>query len=149
MINRSEICMEARSWFHTPYQHQQMVKGPLGGVDCAMFVVGVALSCGLIGEDLLDNIPPYPRDWHLHQEDPMLTSIMESFGCKKKKSLRPFAGDIVVFSLKNVPCHLGIMLEDNTFIHANAGSIQKVVVTPLERFWKKHLTELYKFPGVR
>ena len=148
MITREDICAEAIEWTATPYQHQQMVKGLNGGVDCAMFIVGVALNVGLIDKNDLKNIPPYPREWHMHHDTPLLTDIMQSFGCINKETDDLEKGDIVVFSLRTVPCHLGIMLHDNLFVHANAGTQQKVVITPLERFWKKNLTQVYKFPGI-
>lgn len=145
---RLRICKEALSWIGTPYQHQAMVKGKDGAVDCAMLIAGVALNIGLVQRDDLKDIPNYPKEWHLHQDIPMLTDIMKSFGCEKKKSLYAHPADIIVFKIGRVPSHLGIMLENNKMIHAFGGANKQVVVNEFGEQWKKRLVEVYRFPGL-
>ena len=151
MISRKQqaICDEARTWLGTPFQHQAMVKG--SGVDCAMFVAGVALNVGLVSPDELINIPNYPREWHLHQDFPMLNTIMESFGCKKVDidSIEAIdAGDILVFKFGRVPSHLGLMLENGEMIHAYSGSVNKVVINSVSAQWIDRFVGVYRLPGV-
>lgn len=144
---RLEICEEAITWMGTPWQHQACVKNV--AVDCAMFVAGVALNVGLTTKEELKKVPNYPKDWHLHKDEPILLDIMKSFGCKKKKKelLRP--GDIVVFKIGRVPSHLGIMLENNIFIHALYGAGKKeVVMNSLSGKWVERFQEVYNFPRV-
>lgn len=147
---RSQICRAARSWKGTPYQHQQRVKGPMGGVDCAMFIAGVALDVELITTEDLKKVPPYPREWNVHSEVPMLTDVMKSFGCTQKVRNTPYPADIVVFKIGRVPSHLGILLDGHikTFMHALSPPVGRVDETPLEDVWKKRLVEVYKFPGL-
>ena len=148
---RHAICEEANTWLDTPYQHQAMVKGLDGAVDCAMLVVGVALECGLITKEDITKVPNYSREWHMHQDIAMLTELMESFGCKKKKvtTIRP--GDIVVFQLGRVASHLGIVMNRKVpcVIHAYAGSIQKVTANQLTGKWLDRVASIYNFPGVK
>lgn len=143
---RQAICDEARTWIDTPFQHQAMVKH--SGVDCAMLCAGVALNTGLITEEHLVGVPNYPREWHLHKDFPMLNMIMEWFGCQEKTSMKPYPGDILVFKFGKVPSHLGIMLDDNTMIHAYSGSVNKVVINSIAAQWTDRLVQVYKFPGV-
>jgi len=149
---RKELQQEALSWEGTPYLHQQMVKGPDGGVDCAKYVAAVALQVGLVTREVFDTIPPYPREWAIHHEIPLLSETMKLIGCKKKRTLNANPGDIVVFKIGRVPSHLGIMLGgqyEGCFIHACAPPLGKVTITPLEAQWRKRLIEVYRFPGVK
>lgn len=146
---RRAIVAEAAEWLETPYQHQAMVKHE--GVDCAMLVVGVALNCGLITKEDVKKVPNYSREWHMHQDIPLIQQIMESFGCKQKKgdTIRP--GDIVIFKMGRVPSHLGIVCEEEEpyIIHAYAGSIQKVTANQLAGKWIDRVSGIYTFPGVK
>lgn len=144
---RQSIIDEALTWIDTPYQHQARVKG--AGVDCAMLVTGVAYNIGLVTSDDLVKIPNYPRDWHLHKDEPILTKIMESFGCVEINANKAKPGDIVVFQLGRCASHLGILLQDNKVIHAFGGSINKVIVNELSGKWKERMIQVYKFPGVK
>lgn len=145
---RKEIIAEANEWIDTPWQHQACVKG--AGVDCAMFVAGVARNVGLVSEEEMKTIPKdYPKDWHFHQDFPLLPYIMEQLQCveKDKKYMRP--GDILVFKVGRVPSHLGILLEDNIFIHAYSGGNKTVVMNSLSAQWIDRLEQVYKFPGIK
>ena len=143
---RQAICDEARTWIDTPFQHQAMVKGT--AVDCAMLCVGVALNVGLIKKRDLINVPNYPRQWNINQDYPMLTVIMESFGCQEKAVNKMYPGDILVFEYAKVPAHLGILLEDGNIIHAYSASVNKVVINSLAAQYLDKLIQVYKFPGV-
>jgi len=145
---RQEICDEAKTWMGTPWQHQACVKGV--GVDCAMFVAGVAKSVGLIEKDDFKIIPNYPKDWHLHHDIPMLLHLMELFGCKEKINKKARPGDIVIFKIGRVPSHLGILLEDNVFIHALHGAaMNEVVMNGLTAAWSDRLVGVYNFPRIK
>lgn len=146
---RQLVCDVAKTWLDTPYRHQAMVKGEDGAVDCAMLVVGVALECNLITREDTALIPNYPREWHLHNDYPLLTPLLESFGCKEKGVDKLYPGDILVFKLGNTESHLGILLEDGTMIHAyGSQTVNKVAINSLSGKWLRRLTKVYKFPGL-
>ena len=146
MITRQQIIDEALTWVGTPYQHQAMCKGY--GVDCAMLAAGVSKQLGLLTVDDLKNIPPYPRDWHMHQDFPMLTDSMKAIGCIQKNIEDRLPGDIVVFKIGRVPSHLGILVTQDSMVHAYGNSGQKVVVTPIDDAWLKRMIDVYAYPGV-
>lgn len=146
--DRIKICYEAVSWLGTPYQHQAMVKGESGGVDCAMFIAGTALGAGLIGREDIEKIPPYPAEWHYHSDFPMLTEVMKSFGCEMKNGFETECGDILAFQIGKTVSHLGIYLGDQYFIHAEGRGPMKVTTTTLNGPWEDRLVEIYTFPGI-
>lgn len=137
---------EAMEWFGTPWQHQACVKG--AGVDCAMFVAGVALNVGLISKEDFEVIPSYPKDWHFHQDFAIMPMLMEAMGCKLKPPGDIVPGDILVFKVARVPSHMGIMLEDNIFIHAYTGGKKCVIENSLSAQWADRLQQVFTFPGV-
>lgn len=143
---RKEIIREADEWIGTPWQHQACVKG--AGVDCAMLVAGVARNVGLLSEEEMKTIPNYPKDWHFHQDFALLPYIMEQLNCKEKDIRYKRPGDILVFKIGRVPSHLGILLEDNIFIHSYSGGNGVVVKNGLSAQWVDRLKHIYKFPGV-
>ena len=144
---RTEIIEEADGWLGTPWQHQACVKG--AGVDCAMLIAGIARNVGLITSEEMKEIPPYPKDWHFHQDFALLPFIMEKLDCKEKQKRYMRAGDILVFKIGRVPSHLGILLEDNIFMHAYSGGNSQVVKNSLSAQWVDRLTNVYKFPGIK
>ena len=150
-VTRNDIAEEAESWLKTPYLHQAMIKGKDGGVDCAMLIAGVAINLGIMDESIKKDIPAYPMDWHFHNDVPLMTDIMEIFGCKKRK-IKSLAslniGDIVTFKLGRVPSHLGIYVGDNFFIHAYGG-VKTVVKNELSAQWADRFHSAYRYPGVK
>jgi len=146
---RLAVLDEALEWIDTPYQHQAMVKGEDGGVDCAMLIAGVALNTGLVSREGMSLVPNYPAEWHLHNNYPLLTPLLESFGCTKKSVERMHVGDILVFKLGNTESHLAILYHDNYMIHAYGGrSVNRVTMNGLTGKWLRRLTSVYKFPGL-
>lgn len=110
MSKRDEIISEAMTWFRTPWHHCARIKGV--GVDCAQFLIGVYVGVGLIPEP---NIAPYPRDWHLHKEEPRFLNQLLKYADKVEV---PQAGDIIMFKYARHAAHGGIMLDETKVIHA-------------------------------
>ena len=148
MITQSErIVAEAMTWIGTPYHHQACVKG--AGVDCAMLIVGVARNIGL---EVL-NIPTnYSPQWHIHQDDPWLIRVIESYGCKQVPIEETKPGHIICFKVGRTFGHLGIMVDDTTFIHAvirpgaKGSELGEVMRVTLGADWKKRHQATYEFP---
>ena len=148
-VTRKQIIAEALTWLDTPWRHQAMIKGTEGGVDCAMFLVGVAKNLGMLDEDTINSIPNYPKDWHFHNTESMMIPIIESLGAEKIYMSQSRPGDILLFKVGRCESHMGIKLAEDMFIHAyTSASTKKVLVMRMDDAWKKRLTHAYKFPGV-
>lgn len=144
MVTRNEIVEEARSWIGTPWQHQAMVKGH--GVDCAMLIAGICLNTGLITEDDLNMIPPYPKDWHFHNKESMLIPILELFPVHEIPIEEATTADIIMFKVANCESHLGLKTDDGWFIHAfSSTKVNKVLESRLDDRWARRLTRAYRF----
>ena len=140
------IITEARSWIGTPYQHQARLKGV--GVDCAMMIADICLTLNLITKEQLKMIPPYPATWHVTDDKPILTDLMKEFGCKQINRYDYQPGDVLVFKVGRVPSHLAILTDQNTMIHAQGGTINKVTECSFSASWVKRMVEVYRLPGV-
>ena len=105
---------------------------------------------GLLKDEDIKLIPNYPKDWHLHHDIPMMTQIMELYGCQEKTLASARPGDILTFKVGRGPSHLGILLEDNVFIHALYGGGKKeIVMSSLSAQWTNRLVQVFKFPGIK
>lgn len=142
---RTKIVDNALTWYNTPYHHHARIKGV--GVDCAQLIVGVAVECNIITDNDVERVPNYPIQWHLHNKEERLLSVLESFGCVEIDRQDAQMGDIVAFRFGRVSSHLGIIVNDTQFIHAHC-SIGKVVINTLSGDWDKRWEHTYRFPGV-
>ena len=64
-----------------------------------MLVAGICINLNLLSEEHLKHIPPYPRDWHMHKDIPLLTNIVDKMGCVRKSIEDRDVGDILVFKI--------------------------------------------------
>lgn len=139
-----KIISSALEWVGTPYHHQQRLKNV--GVDCAHLIAGVAIDAGLIPEDTV--LPfDYSPEWNLHNSEQVLISYLLKFGCKEKNKAQP--GDIIGFTIGKSVGHVGIMISDTQYVHAqNMILPHQVVVNTLSGKWQKRHTHTFSFPGV-
>ncbi len=115
---RSGVVAAARTWIGTPYQHAADVKGPKGGVDCAMLLVRVYCDLGLV--EAFDP-RPYTRDWMLHRDEERYLGFLLA---RSRQVERPGAGDIVLFRVGRCYAHGGIVSKTDplTIVHAFASA---------------------------
>lgn len=144
-MKNDDIILTALSWEGTPYHHHAMIKGV--GVDCAKLVAGVALECGLISQEAVNTIPNYPVQWHLHSREENLLAQLDAYHCVRKEKSNTLPGDIVTFRFGRVSSHLGIVINQDQFIHARY-DFGKVVINNFNEEWYKRWTYTYAFPGV-
>ena len=139
----AKVIAAALSWVGTPYHLQQRCKGV--GVDCAHLVAGIAIDAGIIPPDTV--LPTdYSSEWNLHNSDEKLLQHLEEFGCKRKDKAQP--GDIICFTIGKAVGHLGIMISDTQYVHAqNYTQPYRVVINTLSGKWAKRHTHTYSFPG--
>jgi cell wall-associated NlpC family hydrolase len=112
MTTAAQIVQEALSWKGTPYHHLAAVKGV--GVDCAMLVVEVFRSTGLVPADL--DPRPYVPDWHLHRGEEKFIGWLEQFADPVDIGQ---AGDVMVWRFGRTYSHGGILIDaQGGLIHA-------------------------------
>ena len=65
---------------------------------------------------------------------------------KKKKLIKPT--DIIVFRAGKTAGHLGIMIDEEYFLHADGTKgVEKVIRRRLDDRMKKRILHVFKFPG--
>lgn len=143
---RNKIIEEALTWDGTPYHHQACVKGI--GVDCAQFMAGIAKSLNLIPANA--KLPTdYSPQWHLHNREEKLVEQLLAFGCVQIDIADTKPGDIIGFKIGRAVGHLGLMLNNNQFIHSQNLIVPcRVTINSYCDPWKSRHTVSFKFPGV-
>jgi NlpC/P60 family putative phage cell wall peptidase len=109
-MGRQDVVQEARSWLGTPYHHQGRVKG--AGVDCAMLLIEVFRTCGLIPD--IDP-KPYPPDWHLHRDEERYLGWVKRYA---RPVDVPQPGDIALFQFGRCVSHGAIVDEWPAVVHS-------------------------------
>lgn len=133
------IIEEAKSWVGTPYHHQARIKSI--GVDCANLIAGIAENVGYPTVTL----EAYSNQWHLHNDEEKMINILTSYGCTQTEKLVP--GAIITFQFGKVSGHIGIMVSETTFVHADV-RVGKVTEVTLGGDWLKRLSGIYLFPEI-
>jgi len=123
---RAAVVSAARSWIGTPYHHAADVRGPRGGVDCAMLLVRVYCDLGLV--EPFDP-RPYTRDWFLHRNEERYLCFLLA---RSREVREPELGDIMLFRIGRCYGHGGIVTATAplTIVHAfaNAGAVVEDVI---------------------
>ncbi len=140
-----KIVTEALSWVDTPYHHQARVKGI--GVDCCNLIAAIGENVGLVNSIIIE---PYNLQWHLHSSEEIMLKLIESYGCKQiefdksRQETWPI-GSIATFRYGRANSHLGIIMPNNTLIHA-AADYGKVVHSYFDDKLLSRLQFLYTYP---
>ena len=145
MILGKTVVKEALTWLGTPYHHKAAVKGV--GVDCAMLVGSVAKSLKLLDSSV--PFPNYSTQWHLHNREELMLSMLQEYGCieiNPKEDCK--VGDILTFKYGRVSSHLGILINNNQIIHARE-DVGSVVINDLNEDLLNRWTNTYRLPGVK
>ena len=127
-VERTAVVSAARGWIGTPYHHAADVKGPKGGVDCAMLLVRVYVDLGMV--EPFDP-RPYTRDWMLHRDEEKYLGFLLA---RARLVERPEAGDVILFRVGRCFAHGGIAsrTEPLSLIHAYS-QVGRVVEDQVER----------------
>lgn len=113
MSTRAVVLAEARSWLGTPYHHQGRIKG--AGVDCAMILVDIYHTCGLIPD--IDP-KPYPRDWHFHRDEERYLGWVKQYA---HEVAVPKPGDVALFQFGRCISHGAVVVAWPEIIHSYIG----------------------------
>lgn len=104
---RQLIAHEARSWLGTPYHHLGDIKGPGGGVDCAMLLVRLFVDLQLI--ERFDP-RPYSPQWHLHRGEELYLGWLQQWG-HEVPAAEALPGDVCVFRFGRTFSHGAVLVE--------------------------------------
>lgn len=110
---RAAFVREALTWVGTPFVDCADVKGPKGGVDCAMMMTRASVDTGLL--------PPFdPRPYSPHHmlhssEEHFLGWVQDKLGGVEVREAR--LGDVIVWMFGRCFCHGGIAMGEYA-IHA-------------------------------
>ena len=134
------ICVLARGWLGTPYQHQASLKGV--GCDCLGLVRGVWRE--RFGHEP-EAPPAYAPDW----AEAGLQETLADAGRRHLIEIPPLffeEGDVLLFRWKpHLPAkHAGIATSRKAMIHAQEGVAVSEV--PLSDWWLSRLAFAFRFP---
>jgi cell wall-associated NlpC family hydrolase len=110
---RAAIVVEALSWVGTPFKNMSDIKGPNGGIDCAMLQVRCYVDTGRIPP--IDP-RPYSSQFHLHKSEEEYLRIMKDIGGVEVE--KPRLSDCLVYHFGRVFSHGGILINSLQIVHA-------------------------------
>lgn len=111
-IDPQKVIAEAASWLGTPWHHEGAVKG--AGVDCAMLLVSVFATVGLIPH--IDP-RPYPIDHMLHKEQELFLGWLNKYAYEVSGE-EPQPADVIVYRVGRCYSHGALVTEWPYIIHA-------------------------------
>lgn len=115
---RARTVREALSWEGTPFRDCTDVKGPQGGVDCAMLLVRTYVDTGQLAPF---DPRPYAPQWHVHNNEEKFLGWVESrLHCIQVEM--PRIGDVLVYHYGRCFSHGGILINNEELVHAYAKS---------------------------
>ncbi|KAB0540042.1 NlpC/P60 family protein [Pseudochrobactrum saccharolyticum] len=131
----------AEKWLGTPYRHG--ASRLQVGCDCLGLIRGIWRE--LYGTEPED-AGTYSRDWaELAQDEPLIDAARRHMHLKPQSEIQ--AGDILIFRWRDgvAAKHLGIMAENNRFIHAYEG--HSVTLSALVPQWRQRIAAVFSFPN--
>ena len=121
---RLRVVLEAWSWMHTPYLHENRLKrdarfaGDVGGADCGNYQGAVFAAAGLIEEPPLYK---YPHDFYKHSDQEVFRDIVAGF-CERVDEFPPLPADIIAVAFGKVSiAHLALVVNWPVVIHTTRG----------------------------
>jgi cell wall-associated NlpC family hydrolase len=108
---RQAVVQEALTWLKTKYHHRASIKG--AGVDCAMILVEVYFTAGVVSEK--PQVEDYPPDFMLHRDEERYLGWLKKYG-KETDTARP--GDVITWKFGRCFSHGAIVVDYPTVVHA-------------------------------
>lgn len=113
---RSAFINEAMLWIGTPFVDCMDVRGPRGGVDCAMLLTRASVDAGLLPP--FDPRPYSPRHMQHSSEERFLGWIRDRLGAVEVDE--PRVGDVLVWQFGRCFCHGAVLWNGTEVVHAYA-----------------------------
>ena len=145
---RDAVVAEGRSWLGTQFHHQGRLKKTLahkGGVDCLGLLVGIAKALEIREPNgrLLAQLDE--TDYTLFPGGERLGRALDAALMRKNADAALQPADIVLFRMRGVPQHVGIVTEGPQglgILHAYAQA-RKVVEHALDAEWQSQIDATY------
>lgn len=134
---KDQVLQIARNWLGTPYRHG--ASRLQVGCDCLGLIRGVWRE--LYGAEP-EQAGTYSRDWaELTKDEPLLNAARRHMTLKPISEMQE--GDLLVFRWRDgvAAKHLGIMAQDNRFIHAYEGHC--VTLSALVPQWRQRIAAVF------
>lgn len=137
-VSRSSVIETAKTWLGTPWARNQATKDV--SCDCVGFLSGVGREIGFLKEsDVIKNYPSLAReDFLLQQLDKYLIRI---------PFLEKKPADILVFERMGLITHVGILIENDKFIHSTDLENRGVIENYLDHY-ERSIVQVYQIPGI-
>lgn len=130
----------SQTWLGTPYRHG--ASRLQVGCDCLGLIRGIWRE--LYGTEPED-AGTYSHDWaELSQDEPLINAARRHMHLKQLSDIQ--TGDLLIFRWRDgvAAKHLGVMAEDNRFIHAYEG--HSVTLSALVSQWRQRIAAVFAFP---
>ncbi len=130
----------AEEWLGTPYRHG--ASRLQVGCDCLGLIRGIWRE--LYGTEPED-AGTYSCDWaELSRDEPLINAARRHMHLKPLSDIQ--AGDLLIFRWRDgvAAKHLGVMAENNRFIHAYEG--HSVTLSALVPQWRQRIAGVFSFP---
>lgn len=139
---KEQVLQIAEKWLGTPYRHGASRVNV--GCDCLGLIRGIWRE--LYGAEP-EPAGIYSRDWaELSSEEPLINAAKRHMIVKPIADMQ--AGDLLVFRWRDGTAakHLGVMAQDNRFIHAYEG--HRVTLSALVPQWRQRIAAVFAFPEI-
>jgi cell wall-associated NlpC family hydrolase len=118
------------------YEHRGTTRN---GCDCTGLIIGALRELGYLKNYKLRSYPP---DWNLHSKAD--NYIVEELSQFANEITKPSAGDLVLFYFGRCIAHVGVIIENDLFIHCYRTG-RKVKVSSLWKSqWTKRIASFYR-----
>lgn len=115
-VGRAAIINEGLSWVGTPFIDCADIKGPNGGVDCAMLLTRVFVDTGRLKPF---DPRPYSRQHMLHKSEELFIDwVQNRLGGKPVD--KPKGGDLMLWQFGRTFSHGAIIINNEEVVHAYA-----------------------------
>jgi len=132
------LCNTVKVWkgLKVPYQHRGTTRN---GCDCTGLIIGVLKELGYLKNYKLRIYSP---DWNLHSKaDNYIVEEVSRFANEVPK---PEAGDLVLFYFGKCVAHVGIMIENELFVHCYRKSKRCIASSLWNSKWAKRIHSFYR-----
>lgn len=135
---RTRFCNVAKTWksLSVKYEHRGTTRK---GCDCTGLIIGILQELGYIKDYKLRKYPP---DWNLHAfADDHITEEVVKVAYKIAK---PDIGDLVLFYIGRCVAHIGVVIENDLFIHCHRRSKKCIISSLWNSQWTKRIVGFYR-----
>ena len=140
---RAHVIEVAHSWLGTPFHDCARIKGV--GVDCACLIAEVFAEAGLIERVA---IPTYSPQFFLHQDEPILLSIIEGY-TRAIPEIEARPADLVIYKFGRQFSHCGLIIPPGwpSILHAYKQDGRVTLAEGLGGHLERRARRFYRFRG--